>query len=215
MPDPIDVQLNDARVATENAQADPELQAGLAARGYEAAQLAEGAALYEAAQAAQDDYAREYAEQYDATDALTEARAAADEVYPDHVELARIAFKRDRAARQALALDGRRRRTTAGWLRQAQQFYTNALADDALQEGLARFKVTPEELAEGRDLVAAVGTADSDQEREKGEAQKAREDRDEALDALDDWMDDFRDVARVAFRDDPQQLEKLGILARS
>lgn len=215
MPDPIDVQLDDARVATENAQADADLQAGLAARGYEAAQIAEGAALYEAAQDAQDTYAREYAEQYEATDDLAKAQTAANAVYPAHVELARIAFKRDRAAYQALALDGRRRRATAGWLRQAQQFYTNALADDALQEGLARFKVTPEELAGGRDLVAAVATADSVQEKEKGEAQKAREDRDKALDALDDWMDDFRDVARVAFRDDRQQLEKLGILARS
>lgn len=215
MPDPIDTQLNDARVAITNVQADPDLQAALDARGVDAAEIAEGAALFEAAEAAQHLYVQEYAEQYEATDALGKARAAAAEVYPDHVELARIVFRGDRAAQVALGIDGRRRRTLAGWLQQAQRFYTNALADADLQARLERRRVTPEELAEGSALVAAVARADADQEREKGEAQQAREDRDEALDALDDWMDDFRDTARVVFRNAPQQLEKLGFLARS
>lgn len=215
LPDRIDDQLNAARVALDNAETDADLQAGLAAYGYDAAALADGRARLDAAQAAQDDVSREYGEQYEATDALAQTREAAEAVYGPHLALARVAFRADRDARTALALGGRRRATTAGWIEQAEQFYANAIGDADVEAGLGRFNVTPADLEAGRDAVAAVAAANAEQEREKGEAQKATETRDEALDALQDWMVDFRDVARVAFRDDPQQLEKLGLLARS
>ena len=53
------------------------------------------------------------------------------------------------------------------------------------------------------------------QEKEKGEAQQATDDRDEAIDALDAYMSDFREIARVAFAGQPQQLEKFTITAPS
>jgi len=215
MPDRIDDQINDARVALDNAQTDADLQAGLGAYGYDAAALAEGAALLGAAEEAQQARAQEYGEQYDATDAYDAARETADALYGPHLTLARVAFRTDRDAQSALSLNGRRRKSTSGWLGQAQQFYANVLDGAAYQAGMGRFNVTAADLEAGRDAVDAVARANADQEREKGEAQKATETRDRALDALDDWMADFREVARVAFRDDRQQLEKLGILARS
>ena len=57
----------------------------------------------------------------------------------------------------------------------------------------------------------AVESAEAGQEREKSEAQQATEHRDVAMDALDEWMSDFISIARVAFEDDPQQLEKLHV----
>ena len=53
------------------------------------------------------------------------------------------------------------------------------------------------------------------QEREKYEAQQATKDRDAALDRLDDWLGDFREVAAIALADQPQQLEALqfGVVA--
>ncbi|NEP46299.1 MAG: hypothetical protein F6K35_46720, partial [Okeania sp. SIO2H7] len=53
------------------------------------------------------------------------------------------------------------------------------------------------------------------QEKEKGEAQQATKTRDEALDALDDWLGDFLAIAEVALADKPQLLEALGVLVRS
>jgi hypothetical protein len=53
------------------------------------------------------------------------------------------------------------------------------------------------------------------QKKETGEAQEATEMRDKALDNLAKWISNFRAVAKVALEDNPQQLEKLGILART
>lgn len=53
------------------------------------------------------------------------------------------------------------------------------------------------------------------QEKEKGEAQAATKERDAKLDALDQWFDDFKEIAIIALDDSPQWREKLGFLERS
>ena len=54
-------------------------------------------------------------------------------------------------------------------------------------------------------------TLNTAQEREKGEAQEATKQRDAALKALDEWLVDFRVIARIALEDNPQLLEALNI----
>jgi hypothetical protein len=212
---PINERLVAAQVALDNAQSDPILQEALANFGYDAERLEEGRALLDAAQAAQEAMAVEHGDQYEATDALQAAFDAANTTYMQHLKVARIALQDQRGAARALALTGRRKRTIPGWLDQARQFYDNALGDEAILTALGRFGITPEALAAAQAEVGAVGTANSAQEREKGEAQDATEARDQAMDALDRWMSDFRAIARVALEERPQQLEKLGILAPS
>ena len=71
------------------------------------------------------------------------------------------------------------------------------------------------ELEDAQARIAATGRADAIQEAEKGDAQRAKDTRDEALEALDDFMDPFVGIARVALAGDPQLLEKLMITAPS
>ena len=212
---PPEERLDRARVALDNAQTDPALQDGLAAFGYDAARLQEGQGLLAAAQGAQEAHAAEYGDQYAATDELRAARETAETTYMRHVKVARVAFSEDRDARSALMLDGRRKRPLGAWLRQAHTFYQNALASEDLLAGLARFGITAEDLQAAQAQLDTLETADTRQEKEKGEAQRATQQRDEAVDALDAYMSDFRNIARVAFEEDPQQLEKLRISAPS
>lgn len=53
------------------------------------------------------------------------------------------------------------------------------------------------------------------QKKETGEAQAATQRRDKKIDELAKWVSDLRAVVKVALAGDPQQLEKLGILART
>ena len=46
-----------------------------------------------------------------------------------------------------------------------------------------------------------------------GEAQRTTVQREQALDRLNDWVSQNRRIARVLFRNDPQQMEALGIRA--
>jgi anion-transporting ArsA/GET3 family ATPase len=53
------------------------------------------------------------------------------------------------------------------------------------------------------------------QAKETGEAQEATKIRDKALDELAVYVSNLWAIVKVALSDSPQQLEKLGILARS
>ena len=211
----IEDRLSAAQVALDNALGDAELQEALAVYGYDADKLQEGRQLYETARSLHDQQRAEYGDQYAATDALQSAWEEAKTVYIRHVKVARVAFKRSRGTWEELGLSGKRKRTISGWLTQARQFYTNALADPDILTALGEFGITQEKLEAGRALVDDVEAANAAQEKEKGEAQAATVARDEALDALDEWMSDFVAIARVALEDRPQQLEKLGIVAPS
>ncbi|MBK7178098.1 MAG: hypothetical protein IPH82_13075 [Chloroflexi bacterium] len=59
--------------------------------------------------------------------------------------------------------------------------------------------------------MTAVANLNASQEKEKSQAQKATKARDKALDDLDEWYVEFRELARIALEDDAQQLEALGL----
>jgi hypothetical protein len=208
-------QLTEAETALDNALTDASLLDALGAFGYDEATLQEGQTLLEAAQDAQQTMAAEYSDQYEATDALNEAYEEANATYMQHLQVARVALKEHRGAAEGLKLSGRRKRTIPGWADQARTFYDNALADADVQAALGQFGIASEDLTAAQAQVEAVADANSTQEQAKGDAQDATAARDEAVDALDDWMADFRAIARVALEAQPQQLEKLGITSPS
>lgn len=107
-------------------------------------------------------------------------------------------------------MDGRRKRSLAGWLGQTQTFYNNLLNQPDLLGGMANFGYDPAKLESERGLVEHVARLNEQQEAEKGEAQAVTKQRDAALDALDEWLDDFKKIAEVALIASPQRLEKLG-----
>ena len=78
-----------------------------------------------------------------------------------------------------------------------------------------KFGVTAEKLAAGQAQVDGVEALAAAQKKETGEAQQATQKRDVALEALDGWMSDFVAIARIALEENPQWLEKMGVLARS
>jgi hypothetical protein len=68
---------------------------------------------------------------------------------------------------------------------------------------------------EGQTLVADVEAKLNSQLKEKGEAQTATQARDEAFDAMQEWMSDFIGIARIALEAQSQYLEMLGIVEPS
>jgi hypothetical protein len=132
-------RLAAAQVAIEAVLTDRDLQLALAAYGYDAARMQEGKALRERAQSLQQQQRARYGAAYGATDVRATAQQQAHATYMRHLGVARIALRGDRAAAQTLGLAATRKTTQAGWLLQAQQFYTNALAD---ARSCARWRAT-------------------------------------------------------------------------
>ena len=211
----IDQILSQAQLAIDNSLNNPTVLAALSDFGYSAARIGKGKQLYNLAAAAQLAQTSEAGEQISATAAINEAWAIARKTYMRFVKVARVAFKGQNGVATQLDLAGRRKESLSGWMAQANQFYKNALADRATLSELKGFGITDAKLRAGLAELKAIETANLTQEKEKGDAQAATQQRDEALDALQDWMMDFMAIAKVALEDDPQQLEGLGVLARS
>jgi len=204
-------RLTNAQVILTNASEQTVLRGALANYGYDDDRLDEGNQLLEAAVDAHKAYSDEHDEQHEATSALEKVHEHANTVYMELVGIARVALKKSPTLLNDLRVIGNRRRDLSGWLDQAQRFYEVALENADVQAGLARFGKLRADLQDGLAQVEAVRRADAEQEREKGDAQAATVARIEAFDALDDYVDDLVDIARIALGDD-QRLE--GLLVR-
>ena len=207
----INAFLQQARLGVKNAQDVPEIAAALAAYGFDAARLQAGAALLAQAEQLQAAQVKEYGEQYQATAGLNEARDKAAALYDTHRRLAKLALRSDPEAQKALLLHENKKRGLDAWLGQAGVFYKNVLGVPAALAALARYNVTETELLAGQTAVNLVGDLKAAQEREKSDAQKSTKTRDKALDDLNDWYTEFRELALIALADNPQRLEALGL----
>jgi hypothetical protein len=197
----IEQRLLAAKVAIEGVLADPALQSALTPYGYDLAGMQQGKALLDQAQALAQQQRARMGNQRRATDTRDTTQAQAHAFYMRQVAIARVALRRDRGAAEALDLAAARKRTLAGWLMQAQQFYANALNDAAILTKLAAHGLTTEQLEHGQAQVEAVAASAVTHQQRKDVKQEATRARDAALQALNDWMRDFTAIARVALAD--------------
>ena len=203
------------RLAIENALAAPEIMAALAP-AYTQADLEAARADLDALEAAAQAQTSRYGLQYGATDTVEAARRAFhDGTYMVHVATARLAFKSEPGTLARLGLKGERAEGFHAWAGQVRQFYTTLLGDAALAARMAAKGVTTADLTAARDAFEALAETERGQEDHKGLAQQSTRDRDALAEAFRDWLADFRDLARVRLRDNPDWLERLGFLARS
>ncbi|MFN8504400.1 hypothetical protein [Kouleothrix sp.] len=204
--------LKQAQVALTNALSDSELQEALERYGYSAERLAQGKALYDRTQELYQEQHSSHGAHATAIDALETSKHQANRTYMRYVKVARVAFKNNRGALQALLLQERRHEQLDNWLGQARQFYNEALADPALLAQLARFGISEAMLQSGRQEVEAVADARSHRQKCQGAALTATSLSTKSNAELADWMADFTKIARVALEHQPQQLAKLSIV---
>lgn len=212
---PIEERLRKARLAIEGAVAAPEIQKALQEFGYDTATMEEGKALLDEATDTLNQHKTKYGEQYEATAEINDAVEVANRAYMKALTVARIAFKNDSKADKALALSGSRKQSFSGWLPMVRQFYDNVLANPEWIAKMERFKYDRKKIESDKGLVDTVLDLEVKQNQAKGEAQSYTKIRDEKLDALYEWVSDFKDIAHVALDERPQLLEKLGFVVPS
>jgi hypothetical protein len=207
----IEELLTSSQVALSNMHSDAELQIALAAYGCTTERLAHGQALRDRAMALSQQQGVAYGDLTSTSSELAQAQAQAQADYSYYVKIARVTFATDPGALRKLSLNVARKQSRAGWMLQAEQFYANALADDTILSKLNRLDVTRDKLMASKQQLAAVGAYVAARQSHKGEAQRATKARNEALLALNTWMVEFRDTARLALKHQPTSLKKLGM----
>ena len=204
-------KLKRVQTAVDYLLGTPDAQKSMNKVGFPKAEVLQGKAFLEQVRLLDAAQQKEYGDQYQATDELTQARQQARAQYIKHVEVARFALKEQRGHWKTLELNGKRKEDLFGWLAQAHTFYNNIGPVTTI---LAEYKLTGEELEQGKSMIDAVIDAYNVRQREGNEAQAATQQRDEALEKLDTWMRRFSQTARLAFANDPQTLKGMGLVSK-
>ena len=203
-----------SQVMIENALADAEIKEKVAAFGYSENKLVQAKTLYQEVTELYNKQKKEYGEQIEATKEQKYAYDETNKAYMKSLKVARVAFQNNAKA-ASLLIDGQRKQSLSGYVEQANAFYTNLLNDPELLGIMAEFGCTIEKLKAEHELVRKLIVKVEAHAKETGEAQTATEKRDKKIDELDSWLSDFKKIVKVAFEDDRQKLEKLGITAKS
>jgi len=202
--------LKRAAQAIDNSLADPGIRDVVADYGYSEETLRAGRALVDAAQAAGSARLVAAGQQQQATAAFNLALAPARDAYQTLAKLARATC--DKPTLTALGLVGREPQNIGGFLKVAFDLFDNAPQVPALA---SRFGYNVEKLAAERAKISALQVADQVQGTAMGAAQQATARQKAAFDALHAWTAQYIKIARVALRADAQQLEKIGVAART
>ncbi len=198
-------------VILKNAIDDQEILAALNAFRYTQEKINIGKELLESTRKADAKNAKEYGEQYAATQNVEKKYQKAAKPYMTSIGVARIAFKNDAEATKALVLRGKRQSTLSNWLRDAEVFYRNLLSTELYLAKMEVFGRTREMLDSEYIEIRNVQDAYAVQKKEMGDAISSTAVRDTKMEELDSWMTDFIGIARLALQDNPDSLSKLGL----
>lgn len=208
-----DALIARARTALANARL-PDVAPLLADYGYDDVALDEGDALLATAESAAGAIAREYSEQYAATDARAALEAETEATLGRLSTLARAVYPAGTEGHTRLNLAGRRPQASEAFARHARTFYQTLQADDALRAPLERRRVTLAALTDALARLDALDVAIQRQAAEAGEAQQATAARNTAVARLQGWMREFAATAKMALAEHPQLRERLGLRER-
>lgn len=197
--------------AIEIAETEPLFQEALARFGFGAEEIAVGRAKW-------DDTNRKYLDQKlakaDYRESVRAAKAERDKAngtYMRFIEIGRVAFKGDAQVVDKLGLKGARTHNFGGWMAQVSQFYDYALSTLAVQEGFAAHSVLLEALQAGWQEAQSARTINIQKNSSKGEAENVTDLKTRSYKELIKWVRRYYQAIDLAFDDNPQLKEKVGV----
>ena len=203
-----------SRETIQNALNDAELAEPLAEFGFTPEKLSEGLAIQENVQSLQVNRVAEFGQRMEAT---RKANELFSRVYDTYLTDRRILFRRLKDRPGLLERLGASRpvdKRKDVFLFNVQSFYQELKDNEEIRSFVELYNFMPEVLDDRLADVSALADAMHEQQLQSGIAQVATQRRREAIATLDDWMLRFIGAARLAFRQDKKQLEKLGIRSR-
>jgi hypothetical protein len=207
-------KLKKNRTLIINGMNDPVISERMGTAGYTPEEMQKGNQLLEAAEEAFELNHQEKSEYNTARDKRQEAKDAFHDTYLRDLEFARIALDDDPTKLDNIGASGRRSRSYSAYLAQAKHFYSSIEQDENLLQKMARFGYTREIIKERLATIEKIQNLMLKVELEEGDTQQQTVVRDEKLDELEDWASVYKKVAWLMFENDPQYLEKLGILVK-
>ena len=199
--------LEAASSAVNNTQNNPIVQQQLEAYGLRAAQLQTGKQRLRTLEQKHNAQLQLQNERWALSQQINASLLATRDLFKDHARIALTAFRRDPALIRALGISPL---ATRRWecVRQAHYFYQQ------LQErklSLEAFGISDKDVQQIQANVTQLLRLKEERVYKKGLSEHGTQDRKQAQNDLRDWVIEFRSIARVAFRSQPQMLEIFGM----
>lgn len=189
-----------------------EVKTALALFGYTEARLNEGRVLYYEALASLEKQKAAKAAQCQSTRILTEAIANGKRIYSNHIKIARRALAGSIDSVKDLAVYGSIPRRFDMWLKNARNFYTTAGNSPTILASMSTFGMTLAQIQAGMSMIAELEGLYTIQCNNKGLYQVSTLEKKEKMDNMSRWYWDCIQMARIAFQDSPQNLERFNIV---
>lgn len=206
--------LNKWSQAVYNAQRRPEIANLLKEYTYDISKMSEGAALM-------DETITISKKNQTETDEASAAYAIYEKNYDALVDLykidrkkAKTILRKDPVTLDRLLLTGSFPEPYIKLTASATKLYEEISSDKALQAKLAPVKISVPDATSRLKLINAVKDTRYNWNAERGQSEDATIAKDEAFAKMDDWMDDFYGIAKIALADHPQYLEALGLVVK-
>lgn len=206
--------IRDYRLKLNNAVDNPDILADMSELNWNEPKMKKGLERCDEADELIKKQLNEYGEQHAATAVYDTLRDSVNKIYIRTLKVARIVLEDNEKAQTALMLRGKRKRSQSGWLEQATTFYDNLFKNPEMLTKMEEYSYTKEKLETEQARISEVEAAAAKQKNETGDAQAATDKRDARMEELDKFMSEFVAFARIALDEDPQRLEKLGIIIK-
>jgi hypothetical protein len=200
-------KLGSAQSEIYNAMEIPSVQEKLNKYGLTLKRMQEGNTLVNKAIMLHNSKHDIYGEKQVVASQLNAQEKEAGKRFKNHVDTVRLAFREDEATLAKFRINSISRKKDA-WQLQASYFYSKAIQH---ADVLANYQLPQEELAQNQASVEALIAIRNRRLQMKGEAEEATQKRNEVMKELNEWMKEFRTIARLALKDSPQLLEALGM----
>ena len=196
-----------ASLAINNTQNNPARQQRLEAFGFGAARIHTGQTLLQGFTQKQAAQIQRQDEQWALSQQIKAGLQAVHQQFKQHVRIVQVAFREDAVLLHSLKVD---RLAIRRWecVRQAIYFYEQLQRQEVT---LGAYGVSAEEMQQVRAAANELLQLKQARADKKGMSGHSTQEKQRAQEALRSWVKDFRTIARMAFRDQPQTLEAYGI----
>lgn len=205
--------LEKCRITAVNAS-DPAISEALLPYGYTPDRLQTGVTLYNETALAFQIQKKEYTEQYFATNAFITAFDNARQTFKNLCKIATIAFKNNTDGLRLIPASLKISKYSEFKTR-AMAFYSSILTTERLLTEIGKFGVNNEAIQNEMNNLTELEALNQKRFIEEGEAQNATDSRNKKFEQLKEYCSELRTIAKIALANQPQQLEKLGILVRN
>jgi hypothetical protein len=203
------------RTTLANASTDEKFSIPLKDVGFSAESIDEGQKLYDITWKAYNECLSAQKKRFEMHKVFHEKMAELDEKFRVDWKKSKIIFRSEIVAQDKLGLKNRYFKTNVEWIELARQFYTELSNNPELTEKLSKRNFSSEETETRLTQISEIEVSRAAYIYEKGISQDATNVKAEAFEVLNQWMNDFFSLAKIAFRRNPQLIESFGKVVKN